>query len=191
MNIEAPKPDQLAIDINEALNQSMMGYAKICVLDDEDMGEGPKMLERQWNPRPIKTATLAHLRKSLNEGKNLLNMLPENAIYIAVNKDFVDQTSLKQALPQVEFGFVHWTAAAKLGDSTAILANGCHRSHVLREFYKPQLSALDKLYAQETKVHQAMGPLDGIRANIMKLKTKCREEGYWLACFFDLGESTY
>lgn len=171
--------------VKELVQTASLGYALMTVMDDDDLGRGPKMERQTINLRDIDENFMRSFIRGVNE-QGLQNRYMNNAIDIGVRRKDIDVTSLRSEKQGEYNNHVRWAPGAT--ESTSILYNGNHRVTYMQEH-----SAYCVIYAQ---YRDALKHLDktGVSANMLTAYAdaadKASEElrkGAWLVRFLDLG----
>lgn len=123
-------------------NNATLGYALMCVMDDNDLGRGPVMACEQVNLHPIDPNFMAIFIKGIHT-HGLQNKVIQNALDVGVHEKDVDITSLKPMQAQAYTNHVHWFEDALT--SKSILYNGNH----MHNYSKAKMAHNHYLKAQD------------------------------------------
>ncbi|KAI6100896.1 hypothetical protein EV401DRAFT_1894366 [Pisolithus croceorrhizus] len=130
----SPEPIQELVNcIDSHVAHATLGYALMMVMDNNDLGRGPKMECQQVNLCDIDAKFMASFIKGANE-HGLRNWCMENVVDVGIKQEVVDLGSLMaaQSLTTSRFtNHVKWLEGAV--NTKAILYNGNHHITYMQE----------------------------------------------------------
>jgi hypothetical protein len=175
-------------EVQTSLKDATLGYALMTLLDESDLGTGPRLTTQTINPRAIDLKYAKSFKRSVAQ-KGLQNKKVENAIVVGVRKEWVDMTSLQPMHEGIYSNMVVWTKP-HFPTERSILFNGNHRLHYMktedqsRWFHHTYTVAKDNLAATTTDKEAVLRH----RTTIANTQKAIREHGVWLVKFINLSE---
>ncbi|KAI6012016.1 hypothetical protein PISMIDRAFT_11647 [Pisolithus microcarpus 441] len=181
-------PVQELVDrIDRHVAQATLGYALMTVMDNSDLGRGPRLERQQVNLRNIDAKFMASFVKGVEE-HGLKNRSLENALDIGIKREAVDLDSLRGAHGSTEPKFtnhVKWLQGATTTKAT--LYNGNHRVTYMQE-HSPLVHPFNQ--RKLTALSLATRLSDVMRAPhedaFKKADRIINEDGVWLVRFVDI-----
>jgi hypothetical protein len=180
-------------NIELVIAEATMGYALISIAYLNDMGRGPQLTMKVYNPREATAAGVKKIWDSMQEGRLVINRSKVHAIEIALPSRYVKPDSLSADPHKAKL--VDWSQHAK-GGLDAILANGQHRHLAVSQHLCGQnLATLAQIQQKYEVACQAGDKGKKAREKAEKLMMEMRrvidEQSQWLAVFYDTGETLF
>ncbi|KAI6043206.1 hypothetical protein EDC04DRAFT_2960341 [Pisolithus marmoratus] len=177
---------ELMDHIKSHMVKATLGYALMVVMDDNDLGQGPKLECQRVNLQNMDPKFMANFIKGVDEC-GLFNKYIENALDIGVHRKDIDTSSLvgAQSPDHPYKNHIRWLAGAP--QSNAVLYNGNHRvtymqtsSSCVEAFNQHKLAMLSMGMVTSHVMHEPMVE------SVKRARTIIRDRGVWLVRFVDL-----
>ena len=174
--------------IQAYIKTATLGYALMTVMDEDDLGRGPRMAQQLVNLRDIDNNFMRVFIEGVEE-HGLQNRLMENAMDIGIFKADINPASLKPAKTGIYTNRVEWQETTS--QSSCVLYNGNHwftymRYHLdIRAAYNQREKAKEELAKNPSTGDMIMG----LKTVIADAETVIVRDGVWLVRFLDLGKS--
>jgi hypothetical protein len=176
-------------NIKLVIAEATMGYALISMAYLNDMGRGPPLTMKVYNPQKATADGIKNIWNSMQEGRLVINQSKVHAIQIALPFCYVKPNS-PSANPY-DANLVDWSQYA-MGRLDAILANGQHHHLAvcgqniatldqIQEKYEVACKARDKGEKACEKAEKLM----------MDMRKVIDEQSQWLAVFYDTGKTLF
>ncbi|KAI6029978.1 hypothetical protein EDC04DRAFT_2898755 [Pisolithus marmoratus] len=172
--------------IKSHVAKATLGYALMVVMDDNDLGQGPKLERQQVNLQNVDPKFMANFIKGVDE-HGLFNKYIENALDVSVHRKDIDTSSLvgAQSPDHPYKNHVRWLASAP--QSNAVLYNGNHRVT-----YMQTSSSCVEAFNQHKLAMLSMGTVtshvmrEPMVESVKRARTIIHDRGVWLVRFVDL-----
>jgi len=174
--------------ILEEINNAVLGYAMMVVMDDRDLGRGPGTVARSINIRSIDDKYLKDFAVKVKK-QGLHNRSAEYAIVVGVKPSYIVSSSLQPLKGGVYDNHVQWTNEGKQDDAKMILYNGNHRRAYMREHsnvVEPYMQYKKGLAEKHTETDPDKQFI--LESTISKARKEVEEHGTWLVKFIDSGK---
>jgi hypothetical protein len=187
--------DAMAAQVHEAFTEAQLGYAYMSLATFNDLDHGPNIQFGKINPRVPNPKAIKKLYESTHDGQNVMNNVPEHAIYICLPKNYIKPESLSPSSSGAKF--VAWAPQALKGDANeALLANGLHRWWMVMSYLcKTEILAWKRVKEVYThavgKGGKGKESKEKAEKALVEMGPPLRELSKWLVLFFDHGMDTH
>ena len=185
--IQRPEVQEMLETIDDQIRRVTIGYALMTVMDEDDLGRGPRMQRQCVNLRNINETFIQTFVEGVEE-HGLQNKVVENAMDVGVFEADIDVLSVDPARASIYTNRVRWNNITS--ESTSVLYNGNHRFHYMRFS-----SEVRRTYNQRTKAKKELDnnptfdKATGLNRVIAEADSIISTDGVWLIRFLNLGES--
>jgi len=154
-----------------------------------DLGEGPTMMKRVFNSRPINPGTISKIKQNV-ASHGLLSHFPANAISIGVKKEYIQGGLETAKMDEPINKHVVWSNAAKEQEATMTLLNGNHRATFIEQKFAQEFFNYHK--ARTLARDASLTPREKAETleQVEVIGNFLRNNACWLAQFFDMGEAS-
>jgi hypothetical protein len=123
VNAPSDTSDALAAKVQEVYETAQLGYGYMSLATFDDVGLGPTIQIGKINPQVPTQKAIKKLYESTNNGKNILNNIPDHALYVCLPKDYIDRESLVTNSANAKL--ITWAARSRMGVADGALQMGC------------------------------------------------------------------
>lgn len=124
-------------DIYQQIHDATIGYASMSIINDDDLGRGPKMVTRAINPRKINHWFLQKNFTTEVNKQGQQNKSFKNAIIVGVQRDWLVESSLQDIHTGVYNNHVKWTPHnSNKPAHKMVLYNGNHCHIFMQQYHK-------------------------------------------------------
>ena len=169
------------------MTKARLGYALLCLADNQDLGQGPIIRRQVFNPRPIDPGMLKKISHN-KSATGLSNRELAYALKIAVQPNYIETTSLSMEMKSTAYSnFVKWTSKVEPGNSEIFLLNGNHRTTFMQEDFAPFTVQLVKA-KQDFRLARSPRECVDAQKKIDDITMVLRRDCVWLIEFYDIGK---